>query len=372
MCLKYKFDGFYLTLESRTYMTHEFSNKQHIIFGAGLIGCYLGGVLTSLGYQASLVCRPNVKDKLKLGIKLTDYEHHQATVKKLQVISSERLITDCLHITKADFLWLTVKCTGVEQAIADIAPWINKNTVVLCCQNGLGSDNAVKQAYPDNLVLRVMVPFNVVELSPGHYHRGSEGMMTIELIDSCHKMVTTLVTKLHTELLPIKTTNDMNSLLWAKLQLNLGNCVNALADIPVKAMLEQRGYRKVMALLMTELLQVADALGITLPKVTSVSAHQIPMVLRLPNFIFKRVANKMIAVDPNVRSSMWWDVSQNKPTEIQHINGSILKYAKTLNIACTANEKIIGLISQLSDDSCISAEQKPPITAEKLLAWVSE
>jgi hypothetical protein len=41
------------------------------------------------------------------------------------------------------------------------------------------------------------------------------------------------------------------------------------------------------------------------------------LVLRLPNFIFSRVANKMLEVDPNARSSKWWDVSQGKPTQIK-------------------------------------------------------
>lgn len=352
-------------------MTQSLADKQHIVFGAGLIGCYLGGVLTALGFRTSLVCRPSVKDKLNLGIRLTDYEHHQTKVRQLDVINSEQSSSNIIDITKADFLWLTVKCTGVEQAIADIAPWVNKQTVIFCCQNGLGSDAAVKQAYPDNVVLRVMVPFNVVELSAGHYHRGSEGDMTIELTDSSYDLVTSLVSKLHSELLPIKTTKDMHALLWAKLQLNLGNSVNALADIPVKAMLEQRGYRRVIALLMSELLQVTDTLEIKLPNITAVSAHKIPMILRLPNFIFSRVANKMLQVDPNVRSSMWWDVSQGKPTEIEHLNGAILKQAKTLNIACPANEKISSLIRQLSNNTCTTTEQKPPIAAEALLAWVS-
>lgn len=353
-------------------MTGTLAKEQHIVFGAGLIGCYLGGVLTVLGLSTSLICRTSVAAKLKSGITLTDYEHHQTNNQSLNVISSENSPVDIQSFTKAKFLWLTVKCTGVEQAIIDIEPWIDKNTVIFCCQNGLGSDNAVRQAYPGNLVLRVMVPFNVVELSEGHYHRGSEGSMTIEYTKSSYELVVSLVAKLNSKLLPIKTTNDMPALLWAKLQLNLGNSVNALADIPVKTMLEQRDYRKVIALLMTELLAVTDSLGIKLPKVTALPAHLIPLVLRLPNFIFSRVANKMLEIDPNVRSSMWWDVSQGKPTEISHINGAILKHAKTLNIATPANQKISLLISQLNNKSELSSEQKPPIAPDRLLAWVTK
>jgi 2-dehydropantoate 2-reductase len=352
-------------------MTDYFPWEQHTVFGAGLIGCYLGGALSVQGFQTTLICRATTKSKLTSGLKLTDYQAHQAVLPKIDMLDDKQLSSPDTTVKKARFLWLTVKCTGIKQAILDIAPLVDKNTIILCCQNGLGSDAAVKQAYPDNMVLRVMVPFNVVEISPGHYHRGSEGKLTIEQTPQSQIGISTLAMSLHSELLPISTTSNMDSLLWAKLQLNLGNSVNALADIPVKAMLEQRGYRKVIALLMTECLQVADALDIKLPKVTAISAHKIPMILRLPNFIFTRVANKMLEIDPNVRSSMWWDVSQGKPTEIEHINGAILKHAKNLNVACPVNEKISGLIRQLSDTKSLTQEQKPPIAAETLLTWVS-
>jgi 2-dehydropantoate 2-reductase len=352
-------------------MTDFFPWEQHTVFGAGLIGSYLGGALSVKGFQTTLICRATTKSKLTSGLKLTDYQGHQAVLPKIDVLDDKQLSLPNTTVKKARFLWLTVKCTGIKQAVLDIALLVDKKTIILCCQNGLGSDAEVKQAYPENLVLRVMVPFNVVEISPGHYNRGSEGKLTIEQTPQSQAGISTLVMSLHSELLPISTTINMDALLWAKLQLNLGNSVNALADITVKAMLVQRGYRRVIALLMSELLQVADALGIKLPKVTAISAHKIPMVLRLPDFIFTRVANKMLEIDPNVRSSMWWDVSQGKSTEIEHINGAILKHAKTLNIDCPANEKISGLIRKLSDAEHLTDEQKPPIAAKTLLAWVS-
>jgi 2-dehydropantoate 2-reductase len=353
-------------------MTDLFPWEQHTIFGAGLVGCYLGGALSVQGFQTTLICRVSTKSKLTSGLKLTDYRDHQAILPKIDVLDDKQLSSSNTAVKKARFLWLTVKCTGIKQAVLDIAPLVDKKTVILCCQNGLGSDAEVKRAYPDNLILRVMVPFNVVEISPGHYHRGSEGKLTIEQTPQSQAGVSTLAMSLHSELIPIDTTTDMDALLWAKLQLNLGNSVNALADIPVKTMLEQRGYRKVIALLMSELLQVADVLGINLPKITAISAHKIPMVLRLPNFIFTRVANKMLEIDPNVRSSMWWDVSQGKPTEIDHINGAILKQAKSLNIPCPANEKITSLVSQLIGDNHFTPKEKLPVAAEILWSWISK
>lgn len=347
------------------------TSNQHVVFGAGLIGCYFGGVLNVLGFNVSLVCRPSFTQKLSSGIRLTDFEEHQATCPQLSVINSDTLLQVEDAPLKAKYLWLTVKCTGVGQALVDMAPFVDKQTVIFCCQNGLGSDQEVKQAFPDNLVLRVMVPFNVVELSTGHYHRSSEGHLTIERYEECSDCVGGLVRALHSELLPVTSSDDMNGLLWAKLQLNLGNSVNALADIPVKAMLEQRKYRKVIALLMKELLQVTDALNIELPKITALSAHKIPLVLGLPDFIFTRVANKMLAIDPKARSSMWWDLSQGKATEIQHINGAIIQHAKALGVSCMANEKVSALIQQLTEHAEVKPSLNPPVSAVTLLNWVT-
>ena len=314
--------------------------QTHLVFGAGLIGCFLGGVLTTRGVNTSLVCRPKIQKKLAGGLVLTDYQDNKISVDQVNFADPE--VPSLAE--KPDILWLTVKCTGVEQACEDIRPFVSPSTVIMCCQNGLGSDVLVKQAFPENQVLRVMVPFNVAEPAEGHFHRGSEGTLTIEVNPQNEELVGALINKVSCPIMPITSTTDMQALLWAKLQLNLGNSINALADIPVKAMLEQRNYRRVIAALMDELLMVTANLNVSLPKVTALPGKWIPTVLRLPDFVFKRVANKMLQIDPTVRTSMWWDLSQGKNTEIDHLNGAIVDTAKRLEVKVPVNQKIISLI----------------------------
>lgn len=325
--------------------------QHHLIFGAGLIGCYLGGALAHRNHSVTFLCRKKVRQKLAKGIKLSDYQMHSAQIKKLSFCepASPKSVT-CDSQDFFDIIWLTVKCTGVERASVELASYVGPKTVIICCQNGLGSEQLIKARFPDNMVLRAMVPFNVVEMAQGHYHRGSEGALTIEDDDSSGQWLNGGISSIVSELLPVGTSQDMDALLWAKLQLNLGNSVNALADIPVKAMLEQRAYRLVIASLMDELLAVTEAQKIKLPKVTALPGQWIPKVLRLPNILFKLVANKMLAIDPNVRTSMWWDVSQGKPTEIDHLNGAIVEAATTLGIECPSNKRVISLINNLATD----------------------
>ncbi len=321
--------------------------QSHIIFGAGLIGSFLGGVLTSLHFDTKLVCRPKIRQKLTKGLVLTDYLGNKIEIESLDFLDTKDLAPHIHKEAFCDFLWVTVKCTGIDQASKDIHPLVGPDTIILCCQNGLGSDQVIKKRYPKNIVLRVMVPFNVAEPESGHLHRGSEGDLCIEITAQTSKSINSLVRQLNTSVMTVTQSTEMQSLLWAKLQLNLGNSINALADIPVKSMLEQREYRLVISILMKELLVVTKALKIKLPKLTAIPAKYIPIVLSLPNFLFNLVANKMLAIDPTVRTSMWWDLSQGKKTEIEYLNGAILKAAEKLQISCPANKNIINIIKEI-------------------------
>lgn len=336
----------------------------HLVFGAGLIGCYLGGYFSSLGINAQLMCRPTVKQKLLKGIKLTDYQNLYETMAQ---------VTFCDKQTPFKVIWLTVKCTAIEQACNDLKPYVGKNSIIFCCQNGLGSDQIVRKHFPYACVLRVMVPFNVVEISPGHLHRGSEGSLTLELPHENPNRVIELVKQLNTPRLPVSRSIDMSALLWAKLQLNLGNSINALANIPVKAMLEQRPYRLVIANMMKEMLSVTKAKDIKLPKVTAIPASMIPVVLGLPTFIFKRLANKMLAIDPNVRTSMWWDISLAKKTEIDYLNGAIMSEARILGLDCSVNRRVIKLVKQLEESPLENRDNSDyPYSGDELLQIVTQ
>ncbi len=335
--------------------------QQHVIFGAGLIGGYVGAMLTHQGLKVSMIVRPAIQARWQNGITLSDYQGN-ASEKVSPVLFSE----NWQQLGHCDVLWLTVKCTGVQQAAAEIAPLVGPDTLIICCQNGLGSDQILRQHYPNNPIIRAMIPFNVIEQTPAQLHRGSEGAFTLEL-GAASQQISNIASLLQHPLMPVSSTDCMTELLWAKLQLNMGNAVNALADIPVKHMLLEQGYRQVLALLMEELLTVAKAKGLALPKLSAVPASWLPKVLRLPNWLFRRLANKMLAIDSKVRTSMWWDLHHNRATEIDYLNGALVAEADALGIPCPANRTIITMIKQLEQ-----TESKSAISAPALLQAIKK
>ena len=323
---------------------------KHLVFGAGLIGCYLGAVLRACKADSdtvTLLTRPRMLEHLASGMSLSDYQNNHIKLETIDAVSEVKGSE-----TYYDFIWLTVKCISVAEAVKDLRQCVGPDTIIICCQNGLGSERIITNAFPTNTVLRAMVPFNVIVESNNHFHRGSEGHLTIESSRHNDRIKLSLTAQNVNSgdanaLLPLAFTSEMTAMQWAKLQLNLGNSVNALANIPVKSMLEQRGFRLVIAAMMKELLAVTDNMGVRLPKVTTVPAHWIPRVLSLPDFIFKRVASKMLAIDPTVRTSMWWDLQQGRQTEIDFLNGVVVENAKENGIPSQVNQSIIERVKRV-------------------------
>jgi len=339
--------------------------QKHLVFGAGQIGGFVGSCLGLQGFDVALAARPKLARRYALPIECSDLDGHVATIDALRCVDTSKSNESSTEVF--DVIWLTVKCISIQAALDDLRPFIAEHTVILCCQNGLGSDHTVRDAFPSNQVLRVMVPFNVVDLNaseietvvvsdlvadaakneiepqPLRWCRTSEGGLHIEL----HPAILALASKLNCDLLPVSCVQDMEATLWAKLQLNLANPVNALAGLPIKSMLENRNFRKLIAGAMDEQLAVTDAMNLALPKLTRISAHWVPRVLRLPNWLFSRVAQQMLAIDPQARVSMWWDIQQGRLTEIEYLNGAVVAKAKTLGLTCPINQKLVEQIHQL-------------------------
>lgn len=320
-------------------------DAHHMVFGAGLIGCFIGACLIRAKQRVTLHARKRIIDELSINdYKITDFEGHQYVVDNKPAFSSSDQKE--ANVDSVDCVWLTVKCTQLEACVEDLHRFVDESTIIMCCQNGISTHKIIKAAFPNNHVLRVMVPFNVVRLTDGHFHRGSEGRMTIEVTPVMENTAKWLARQLDNQLLPVDITYHMTALQWAKLQLNLGNALNALVDMPVKQMLESRRYRLILALMMDELIRVTTKKKIKLPKIANLPNKLIPLVLRLPDWLFSLVAQKMLAIDPNVRTSMWWDLYHKQLTEIDFLNGKVVDTANKLDVSAPANRLITALIKK--------------------------
>jgi 2-dehydropantoate 2-reductase len=86
------------------------------------------------------------------------------------------------------------------------------------------------------------------------------------------------------------------------------------------------------------------AAGIEPARIAGLRPALLPKVLRLPDWLFKLLARRMLAIDPQARSSMWDDLQRGRPTEIDDLQGAILRLAETVGTSAPMVQRITALV----------------------------
>ncbi|MGM0769149.1 MAG: 2-dehydropantoate 2-reductase [Pseudomonadota bacterium] len=308
-----------------------------VIFGAGSIGCYLGGRLLSAGADVVMVGRPRLRQVLQhTPLVVTDYEGFSFRSQ----LADHRYVISPDVAEGADLVLVTVKSAATLEAGAQLAPWVAKGTPVVSLQNGISNAAQLQAAMPGANVLAGMVPFNVLQQEPGHFHQGTEGHLMAEQ----HPSLRVALRWFEKAGSPLELRPDIESVMWSKLLLNLNNPINALSGVPLLEELSQRDYRRCLAMAQRETLQLLKAAGIPTVKLTGLPMGLIPPLMSSPDWLFTRLARKMLTIDPVARSSMWEDLQAGRPTEIDWINGEVVKLAEKLGRDAPVNRKLVELI----------------------------
>ena len=327
-----------------------------IILGAGAIGCYVGGRLALAGENVMLVGRPRVIEPLALhGLTVSDldgYEGHLEAV-NLRLATSLADAMASIVLSQPTVILLCVKGGATEAAAREIAQACPAGTPIVSLQNGVYNLARIQSAAPQMPVLAGMVPYNVVMASPHHPHRASTGSLHIARHALSEQMLPALVAAG----LPTELVDDMRTVQWGKLLLNLNNPVNALSDLPLRAQLMDRDYRRVLADLQTEALAAMAAAGIRPAKVAAAPPRALPHLLRLPNWLFTRLAARMLRIDASARSSMWDDVQHGRVTEIDDLCGAVVRLAQAHGTRAPLNAAMCQLILRHRQGQAMSGSQ---------------
>jgi 2-dehydropantoate 2-reductase len=196
--------------------------------------------------------------------------------------------------------------------------------VVVSLQNGVRNAGVLRGALPGRKVLAAMVPFNVVRRAPGAYHRASAGVLRIDDDPAAAPLLAACAAAA----LPIEPRRDMEAVQWAKLVLNLNNAINALSGLPLAAELARRPYRRCLAASQREALDLLDAARVPVAKLTAIPPRWMPRLLDTPDRVFGLLAKRVVAIDPEARSSMWDDLEARRPTEIEYLQGEVVALAR--------------------------------------------
>jgi 2-dehydropantoate 2-reductase len=310
------------------------------IAGAGSIGCYVGGCLALAERQVILLARPRIEDALRQGgLQVSDLEGRDRSIKPdALVVTADAAVA----LLEADVILVTVKSGATQDMAALIKAHARPDAMVISLQNGVGNADRLRAGLAGRTVLAGMVPFNVVQSPDGEQplrvHRASDGKVMIE------DGVAGLVDLLGVEGLAVAAHGDMKAVLWGKLLMNLNNALVALSGLPLATELADRRWRLILAGQIDEALSAMKASGIKPARIAGLRPALLPKVLRLPDWLFKLLARRMLAIDPEARSSMWDDLQRGRPTEIDELQGAILRLADSAGMPAPLIKQVAGLV----------------------------
>ena len=237
---------------------------------------------------------------------------------------------------------MCTKSSGTIPAAKQIAAFAKRKPVVISFQNGVSNADTIRKILPKLQVLQGMIPYNVVRLGPGRWHRATWGELTAER----HEITQKLSERIGDRPGRLILSDDMKSVLWGKLLFNLNNAINALSGTTILAELKQRDYRRVMAAAIVETLELLDAAGIEPAKIGQVPPRLLPHAIAAPDFLFRHLFLRVQKIDPRARGSMLDDFDAKRPTEIDYLNGEVVRLARQLGRDAPVNRAIVELVQQ--------------------------
>jgi 2-dehydropantoate 2-reductase len=311
------------------------------IFGAGAVGTYVGGRLVERGASVLFVGRERARSAaLSAGISLEALDATSALIPPAKI----EYTTDAQNLAACDVVLCAVKSAQTLDAGASLARVLGRRTLVVSLQNGLGNAAILRETLPGHVVLAGIVGFNVVLLENGTFRRATTGALVIEW--SSDPRLAALAIDLREAGFVVELPKDIRAKQWSKLVMNLSNALSALSGVPTRALLFDPAYRRIMRAVVREANDVLRHARIEPSRMGPLPVFAFPYVLALPTPLLAIVARAQLTIDSEARSSMWQDLAKRRGTEVEELNGEIVRLAESSGVDAPLNRRLVALIHE--------------------------
>lgn len=294
------------------------------VVGAGAVGGYFGGMLARAGAPVVFIGRPNFVDAvLRNGLLLDTLQGpHTVRVNASTELSASR---------GADLVLFCVKSTDNAATARELAPFLGPDTTVLSMQNGVDNVQQIRaaagiEALPAVVYVACSVP------TPGTIKHVGRGDLVLGPECEKTKRVSEVFERAH---VPCRITDNIEGELWVKLISNCAlNAISAIAQARYRQIAASEAARQMVHEVVSEVLAVSRAAGISMPGVESSDA-----ALAIAMKIATQMAEQL--------SSTGQDLTRGKRTEIDSLNGYIARRGAELGVPTPVNQALYALVKLL-------------------------
>ncbi len=293
-----------------------------LMVGAGSVGGFIGAHLAHANVDVSFLLRPRTCEAIRSrGLTLrsgnTSFTVHPPVA------------TDPSELATPDIIMLGVKCYDLDQVIQQITPILTKNTVIVTFQNGIDTEERLMTAFKgDHVVAGVIYIYTKIS-EPGVIDHFARGHVTIgELSGNTDTQRITALRDLFTNTpIPCKISSNMTKIKWEKMCWNVVfNPLTVLLNDNVAKALDHEETLSMITDIVKETMLVAERFGVTLPSETVDTVVRNTQAIR------------------DIHTSMFDDWKTGRQTEIEYLNGYLVRHARIFGIPVPVNETLYRLV----------------------------
>lgn len=278
------------------------------IVGAGAVGCYYGAMLVRAGHDVTFVGRQIHVDAINAQGLLLE-------TRTLKEYLPAKAFTDMAALEAPELVLFCVKSADTERTGTELAPVVNETTVALSLQNGVDNPQRLRTviACP---VIPTVVYVGAEMAGPGHVKHHGRG----ELIIGASSRSEALAQAFVAAGIPTTVSDDVEKMQWMKLVINCAyNALSAVGAIAYGPMVAVDGANELVASVIRECVAVARACGIILPDDIIAQVQKVPVAM------------------PTQFSSTAQDLARGKPSEIDFLNGYVVRKGAEHGIPTPSN-----------------------------------
>ena len=321
-----------------------------VIIGAGAVGGVIAAHLSNLNYNIQLVCkhREILESIENNGLRIDGI--------KEPVICYPDTVIDISQIAdKPDIVFLATKANEIKGLVQNIVPFLKNDTAVVSLQNGICEDFVAEIVGPDRTV-GCVVDWGATMHAPGRIELTSDGGFIIGELDGevTHRLL--ILKSMLEKIFKVKISSNIYGALFSKLIIN--SCINTLGAISglyLGELLNLNIARSIFLHVLTEGVQVAKTSQVKLEKIGgkidlykfALKPKELSNNFSMP-LLMKHLMIQLIGLKyRRIKSSSLQSLERDKPTEIDYLNGYIIKKAQQFNIPVPVNQKLVNIVKHI-------------------------
>jgi 2-dehydropantoate 2-reductase len=255
--------------------------------------------------------------------------------------SQPKTSADLLAIGQADLIIICVKSFQTKKTIEQIKPLLGQETKILTLQNGIGNIEIIAEIAGEDRVIAGVTSEGATLIQVGRIRHCGRGETIIGSADGKTPVQMRAIREIFNKVgFECKMSRDIKSLLWSKLIINVGiNALSAITRLPNGRLIEHEGTKRILRDAVTEAARVAKK-------------KRVKLIFDDP---LAKVETVCEGTQDNL-SSMLQDVLRKKRTEVDFINGVIVRLGQELGIDVPTNKFLLDLVKTIDSSYAQSAQ----------------